>query len=96
MNDSPNNNHWLELSLEGTKSNRDGIGAKIRLVAGGQTQYQYVSYASGYGSSSAGPTHFGLGAATKVDEIEIRWPSGTVQVLKDVKADQVLKVKEGK
>jgi len=94
MNDSVTNNHWLELSLEGTKSNRDGIGAKIRLLAGEQTQYQYVSYASGYGSSSAGPVHFGLGSATKADAIEIRWPSGTVQVLKDVRGDQVVKVKE--
>ncbi|HXY01818.1 MAG TPA: CRTAC1 family protein [Candidatus Limnocylindrales bacterium] len=94
MNDSPNENHWLEISLQGTKSNRDGIGAKIRLTAGGLTQYNYVSTASGYASSSAGPVHFGLGSAKTVDEIEIRWPSGTVQRLKDVTADQVLRVKE--
>jgi len=96
MNDSRNNNHWLELALEGTKSNRDGIGARIRITSAGLTQYNNVSFASGYASSSAGPVHFGLGSAKKVDEVEIRWPSGTVQVLKDVKADQILKVKEGK
>jgi enediyne biosynthesis protein E4 len=96
MNDSPDGNHWLEIALQGTKSNRDGIGARIRLVAGGQSQFQFVSTASGYVSSSAGPVHFGLAAAKKVDELEIRWPSGTVQLLKDVQADQILKVREPK
>ena len=96
MNDSPNRSHWLELALRGTKSNRDGIGARIKIVAGGQAQFNYVSFASGYASSSAGPVHFGLGAEKKVDEIEIRWPSGTVQVLKDVDADRILPVTEPK
>jgi hypothetical protein len=82
INDSPNDNHWLELALQGTKSNRDGIGARIRVTAGGLLQFDNVSTASGYASSSAGPVHFGLGAAKMADEIEIRWPSGTVQVLK--------------
>jgi hypothetical protein len=96
MNDSPNQNHWLELKLRGTKSNRDGIGARIRIMAGGQAQYMYVSYSAGYASSSAGPTHFGLGSAKKVDEIEIKWPSGIVQLLKDIAADQILPVTEPK
>jgi hypothetical protein len=96
MNDSPNQNHWLDLALQGTKSNRDGIGARIKILSGGQTQYNHVSFASGYGSSSAGPVHFGLGLAKTADEIEIRWPSGTVQALKDVKADKILKVTEPK
>jgi hypothetical protein len=94
MNDSPNSNHWIELALEGTKSNRDGIGARIRMVAGGQIQYDHVSHAAGYASSSAGPVHFGLGAAKIADEIEIRWPSGTTQVLKNVAADRIVKIKE--
>jgi hypothetical protein len=94
MNDSPGGNHWLEFALEGTKSNRDGIGARIKVVAGGTTQYNHVSFAAGYASSSAGPTHFGLGPAKIVDEIEIRWPSGTTQVLKNVQADRILRVKE--
>ncbi len=94
INDSPNQNHWLELALRGTKSNRDGIGARVRIVAGGQTQFSYKSTASGYASSSAGPVHFGLGAAKMVDEIEVRWPSGTVQVLKNIEADRILQVKE--
>jgi hypothetical protein len=94
MNDSPNSNHWLELALQGTKSNRDGIGARIQLVAGGQTQFNHVTTASGYASSSAGPVHFGLGKGKRVDEIEVRWPSGVTQTLRNVKADQVLRVTE--
>ncbi|MFI5095382.1 MAG: CRTAC1 family protein, partial [Candidatus Acidiferrales bacterium] len=96
INDSPGENHWLELSLQGTKSNRDGIGAKIRIMAGGQAQYTHYTTASGYASSSAGPVHFGLGAAKVVDEIEIRWPSGTLQTLKNVQGDRILKVVEPK
>jgi enediyne biosynthesis protein E4 len=94
MNDSPDTNHWLELALEGTKSNRDAIGARIRLVAGGHTQFNHVTTASGYASSSAGPVHFGLGAAKIADEVHIRWPSGIVQKLKNVQGDQILHVKE--
>jgi enediyne biosynthesis protein E4 len=94
MNDSPGGNHWLEFALQGSKSNRDGIGAKIKITAGGKTQYDQMTTASGYASSSAGPVHFGLGDAKIADEIEIRWPSGMVQTLKNVAADQVVKVKE--
>jgi hypothetical protein len=94
MNDSPDTNHWLELALEGTKSNRDGIGARIRISAGGFVQYNHVSTAAGYASSSAAPVHFGLGSAKVAEEIEIRWPSGTVQKLKDVQGNQILRVKE--
>ena len=94
MNDSPNDHHWLEVSLQGTKSNRDGIGAKVKITAGGNEQFAYMSTASGYASSSAGPVHFGLGEAKTVDEIEIRWPSGKVQVLKNVASDQIFAIKE--
>jgi hypothetical protein len=93
MNDSPGTAHWLDLQLEGTKSNRDGIGARIKVTAGTATQYNHVSFAAGYASSSAAPTHFGLGAAKSAD-LEIRWPSGIVQELKNVEADRVLRVKE--
>jgi hypothetical protein len=94
MNDSRNDNHWLELALQGTKSNRDGIGAKIRLTTADGIQYEQVSFASGYASSSAGPVHFGLGTAKIVGEIEIRWPSGVIQKLSHVPADRILRVKE--
>ena len=96
INDSPAGNHWLELALQGTKSNRDGIGARIKIVAGGQSQWNHVTTASGYASSSAGPVHFGLGATKSVDEVEIQWPSGTRQVLNNVQADQVLHIKESR
>jgi len=94
MNESPGNNHWLELKLEGTKSNRDGIGARIKVVTKSGVQYDHMSTAAGYASSSAGPVHFGLGANASVDLIEIRWPSGVVQQLHDVAADRILRIKE--
>jgi len=94
INDSPGSHHWIELDLEGTKSNREGIGASIKLASKSGAQYNHVTTAVGYASSSAGPVHFGLGADTVVDRIEIRWPAGGVQRLEGVKADQVLVVKE--
>jgi hypothetical protein len=96
INDSPADNRWLELALQGTKSNRDAIGAKVKIVAGGQKQFNHVTTASGYASSSAGPVHFGLGTTKEVDEIEIQWPSGTRQVLNHVPTNQILRVKEPK
>jgi hypothetical protein len=94
LNDSPGNKHWLELKLEGTASNRDGIGAYIKVTAGGISQYSHVSFAAGYASSSAAPTHFGLGSSAVASLIEIHWPSGTAQVLRDVAADKIVRVKE--
>jgi hypothetical protein len=86
--------HWLALQLQGLKSNRDAIGARIKVVAGGAAQYNHVSFAMGYASSSAGPVHFGLGANESAELVEIRWPSGVVQTLKNVRADRVVKVTE--
>jgi hypothetical protein len=94
INDSPGKAHWLEFKLEGSRSNRDGIGARIRVMAGGTMQYNHVSFAAGYASASATPTHFGLGTADSASLVEIRWPSGVVQELKDVPADRVIRVKE--
>ncbi len=93
LNESPGGAHWLELRLEGTRSNRDGIGARVKVSAASGTQYNHVSTAAGYASSSAAPLHFGLGR-DKTADLEITWPSGTVQALKSVACDQVLKVKE--
>jgi hypothetical protein len=94
LNDSPGGNHWIEFALKGSKSNRDGIGARIKVVAGGITQYNHVSFAAGYASSSAGPTHFGLAASTTADLVEIHWPSGITQELRNVAADRIVKVQE--
>jgi hypothetical protein len=87
--------HRLDLRLRGTKSNRDGLGATVKLTAAsGRVQYNHATAAVGYASSSDRRVHFGLGADRSAREIEIRWPSGTTQVLRDVTADQVLEVKE--
>ena len=94
MNRSPNSGHWLDIALQGIKSNRDGIGARIKLVTKAGTQYNHQTSSVGYASSSLGPVHFGLGAETKAAKIEITWPSGIVQTLENVAADRVLKVTE--
>jgi enediyne biosynthesis protein E4 len=94
MNRTAPSGHWLDIALEGTKSNRDGIGARIKLSSGSGVQYNHMTTSVGYASSSDGPVHFGLGADTKADSIEIRWPSGAVQTLQNIPADRVLKVKE--
>ena len=94
MNRSPGAAHWLDIALEGTKSNRDGIGARIKIVTKAGAQYNHMTTTVGYASSSDGPVHFGLGADAKADLVEIHWPSGIVQTLKNVRGDQVLKVKE--
>ena len=94
LNESAGDNHWLELKLRGTKSNRDGIGARIKVVTKSGTQYDHKSTAAGYASSSAGPVHFGLGPNAVADLIEIQWPSGIVQQLRDVASDRVLVIEE--
>ena len=94
MNQSPGANHWIAFKLEGTKSNRDGIGARIKVVTRSGAQYNHMTTSSGYASSSAGPVHFGLGANPSVDLVEIHWPSGIVEQMKDVAGDRVVVVKE--
>lgn len=94
MNRSPQSGHWLDIALEGTKSNRDGIGARIKVVTTSGTQYNHMTTSVGYASSSDGPVHFGLGTDNGAESIEIDWPSGTVQKLELVAGDRVLKVKE--
>lgn len=94
MNRSPHSGHWLGIALQGTKSNRDGIGARIKLVSKSGTQYNHMTTSVGYASSSDGPVHFGLGPDTRADLIEIHWPSGIVQTLRNVAVDRVIKVKE--
>jgi hypothetical protein len=93
-NVSPAPNHWLLVETMGTKSNRDGQGAKLEVVTASGTQYNHVNTAVGYGGSSDPRAHFGLGADTLVRRLKITWPSGTVQTLEDVAVDQVLTVRE--
>jgi hypothetical protein len=93
-NRCPSGNHWLTLDLTGTKSNRDGFGAKITLTAGGKKYYAEARCMTAFLGQSDRRLHFGLGAATTVEKLEIHWPSGTVQTLTNVPADQILKVRE--
>jgi len=93
-NETVSSHHWLLLNLVGHKSNRDAIGAEIKLVTSSGSQFQTVTTTSSYLSSSDKRVHFGLGTATSAQVIEIRWPSGIRQTLRDVAADQVLRVEE--
>ena len=87
-------NHWLALDLEGVKSNRDGFGAKAKVTAGSQTFFGEARCTFGFLMQSDRRLHFGLGKATVVDRLEIRWPSGQVQELANIPTDQILKVRE--
>lgn len=89
-----NGNHWLTLHLEGTRSNRSGYGALLTLVAGDLTLHSEARCPTGFLTQSDARPHFGLGARTKIDRLEIRWPSGRTQVLTDLAVDQILKIKE--
>jgi len=94
-NQGSNGNHWLTVDTVGIKSNRDGIGARLTLTAeSGARQVAMVTTAGSYQSSSDKRVHFGLGAERKIRRLEIQWPSGIVQKLEGIDADQVLKVKE--
>ena len=93
-NDGGNRRNWLSLDLRGRSSNRDGVGAVVSVQVGGQKRVAYRKASSGYLSCSDPRVHFGLGDRTRVDSVEVLWPSGTVQVLKDVKVNQILTVEE--
>ena len=93
-NETSTRNHWILLKLVGHQSNRDAIGAEVTLVTNTGSQYATVSTASSYLSSSDKRVHFGLGQDRTVQKIEIRWPSGTRQTLKDIPTDQVLQIDE--
>ena len=94
MNHSNDHNHWIILNLVGVKSNRDGLGTKVKITTNLGSQYNEATTAVSYNSSSDKRVHFGLGSSVVVDSIELVWPSGTRQVLKNVKGDQVLTVTE--
>jgi len=87
--------HWLQILLVGTKSNRDGVGARVRVTAGDLVQYEQRKGGMSYQSAQDPRLHFGLGDRSRVDSIEIRWPSGAVTRLENVPADQIITVKEG-
>ena len=93
-NDGGNRNNWIRIKLVGTRSNRDGIGARVRVTAEGDTQIAEVKSGSGYASGSDQRLLFGLGQRTHVSEIQIQWPSGTNQRVKDIDCNQTLTLTE--
>lgn len=95
INSADNGNHWLALELVGRYSNRDAIGAKVKLTtASGRVLYNHVAVSVGFMSSSDKRIHFGLGTEKQIDSIEIHWPRGAVQRITNVRADQFLKIEE--
>lgn len=94
LNESVQEHHWLAIKLIGIKSNRDGIGAKLKLMTAAGSQFNHATTSVGYASASSGLVHFGLGKEMTVQQLEIRWPSGQKQVLENIKVDRVMTIKE--
>ncbi len=94
-NDGANGNHWVEVLLIGTKSNRDGIGSVLKLTSGGVVQVDQAKGGTSYMSASDPRIHFGLGKRAKIDSLVITWPSGQVDKLANVPIDSIIAVKEG-
>jgi hypothetical protein len=95
-NVSTNTGHWIGIKLVGTKSNRDGIGARVEVFTAGKRQTAERVAGSGYLSQNDGRLHFGLGAATTVDKLIVHWPSGREQTIEKLGVDKVLTVEEPK
>jgi len=95
-NENHSGNHWLNVKLVGTRSNRSAIGARVLVTAGGQRQIREVLSGSSYLSQSDLRQHFGLGPTRKVDQVEVRWPSGQVEKVGGVEADQFVTIEEGR
>jgi enediyne biosynthesis protein E4 len=94
-NDSPRTNHWIQIRLRGTKTNRDGVGSQVKVATGDQTQLDEVHSGRGYQSHYGTRLHFGLGKHQRIDRIDVRWYSGRIDVHKDIKADQLIILEEG-
>lgn len=93
-NDSVDQHHWIQIHLQGTKTNRDGVGARVKLVAGDLTLVDEVHSGRGYQSHYGSRLHFGLGTRDRIDQIEVRWIGGGIDFVKDVGVDQVLNITE--
>jgi hypothetical protein len=94
-NDSPSKGHWLQVRLRGVKTNRDGIGAHVKVAAGDLTLIDEVHSGRGYQSHYGMRLHFGLGRRDRVDRIEVRWIGGGLDVFEDIAVDQFLTITEG-
>jgi enediyne biosynthesis protein E4 len=86
--------HWVSFDLVGTRSNRDAVGARIRVRSGDQWQTRVVNSGSGYLSASSRRQHFGLGDSAQLDQVEVDWPSGTRSVLRNLAADRLYEITE--
>jgi enediyne biosynthesis protein E4 len=95
VNQAKTPNHWIAFRTVGTKSNRDGIGARIRLKTGQRVLVDEVRSGSSYDSNNDMRVHFGLGAATKVESVEVRWPGGLIESFRDLRVDAINHLKEG-
>jgi len=95
-NNTQGSGNWVQFALTGTKSNRDAIGARISITAGGLTQIQEINGGNGYAGQSMRRAHFGIGKATKIDSVEIHWPSGAKEKITNVAMNKLNKVTEGK
>ena len=95
-NSGGNGNHFVSFKLVGTKSNRDAMGARLKLTAGGMTQIREIAGGGSYLSQSDLRAHFGLGSTAKIDKLEITWPSGVQQTFWELPADQFYSIQEGK
>ena len=94
-NESKGQNHWLGVALQGKRSNRDGVGAQIKVVAGDLTLVDEVHSGRGYQSHFGSHPHFGLGDRTKIDRVEVRWLGGGIDVINEVKIDREIKIIQG-
>jgi hypothetical protein len=94
-NTAPRAGHWVELVLAGRTSNRAGIGAQVRVTAGGRTQLRMVDGGNSFAAQSTARVHVGLAGATTIDAVEVRWPSGLRQTFRNVPADRILRIVEG-
>lgn len=95
-NDTQNANHWIDIRLRGTNSNRDGVGSHVRVTAGGCSQLAEVHSGRGYQSHHGTTLHFGVGEAKGIERIEVQWLGGGIQVLENVSVDQLINIVEGK
>ena len=94
-NETPGDNHWLQIQLRGVKTNRDGVGAQVKLTAGELVQIDEVHSGRGYQSHFGSRLHFGLGRHDRIDRVEVRWIGGGIDVLQDLNVDQCLTITEG-
>lgn len=93
-NDSPAGNHWIQLLLQGSPSNRDGVGARVKVVVGDQMQVAEIHSGRAYQGHYGTRLHFGLGSSRQIDRIHIRWCGGKTQILENITADRILRIRE--